>query len=75
MFVPIHLFGQLAAHIDGCCYIKSNNLIDTLIDTVKRHRLDDSRDVLEMKSAIWALGHIGSQRCGVELLIEENLIG
>ena len=72
--MPVHLFGQLTAHFDGCCYIKTNNLLDALIDTVKKQRLADSRDVLEMKAAIWALGHIGSRRFGVELLIQENLI-
>ena len=49
--------------------------MDSMIDTVKQQRLDDSADILKMKAAVWALGHIGSQKCGIDLLIEENLIG
>lgn len=73
--MPVHFFGQLAAHIEGCNYIKTESLMDSMIDTVKQQRLDDSADILQMKAAVWALGHIGSQKCGIELLIEENLIG
>ena len=31
-------------------------------------------DVLEVKAALWALGHIGSSLPGLELLLEEDVL-
>ncbi|XGW09906.1 hypothetical protein V3C99_011851, partial [Haemonchus contortus] len=61
--VPAHLFGSLSRHEFGRGLIVELKVIDTLIDA-----LSNEQEPKKVKAALMALGHIGSNDEGFQLL-------
>ncbi|OQV15503.1 Rapamycin-insensitive companion of mTOR [Hypsibius exemplaris] len=66
IFVPEHLYGQLVRHPDGCDLVRME--IPFLLSVIKDEAAATS--ALDVKAALWALGHIGRTAEGMALLSE-----
>ncbi|PIK56268.1 putative rapamycin-insensitive companion of mTOR [Apostichopus japonicus] len=75
VFVPVHLYGQLVQHKIGAELLeKQQNVIPELCSRVHLADISSSERLMELKSALWCLGHMGSSPLGLKLLEKMNII-
>ncbi|XP_074062888.1 rapamycin-insensitive companion of mTOR isoform X2 [Macrotis lagotis] len=74
VYLPVHLYGQLAHHKTGCHLLEVQSVVPDLSYTIRSPMLDKWEGVKQLKAALWALGNIGSSNWGLNLLQEENVI-
>jgi len=69
-----HFYGELAATVEGCDFIKSKGDIHKLSKVLKTavHGRLPSEKNLELRASIWAFGMIGSTEIGLNLLHETD---
>lgn len=79
--LPQHFYGSLAKTEDGIALIGKSGDLLYFINTIKRYTndLDDKTfesgdEILEVKSALWCVGYIGSTELGVGLLDNYELV-
>jgi len=65
VFVYPHLYGSLVQHKGGLNKVLSHPHLNALIDVVKSGQEESSKDILTLKSAVWALCHVGSSHGGL----------
>ncbi|XP_055600389.1 rapamycin-insensitive companion of mTOR isoform X2 [Uranotaenia lowii] len=59
-----HLYGQLVQTQQGMSNIQTHGGIKELIEVILRSKMDDEHDVLNLKAALWALGHFSTSKDG-----------
>lgn len=74
VYLPIHLYGQLTQHKEGFQLLKSQECILEYFRCIKCQVLHTDLDLLHLKAALWAVGHIGTSTYGVLWLKEESLV-
>ena len=52
--VPIHLYGQLALHPEGCAILQHSGHIEEFAGVI-RDNIDSCEDVMQVKATVWAL--------------------
>jgi len=63
VYLPPHFFGELGKTKEGCEILESTNHISEFIACLK-----SDGNPLEKKSALWALGNIGSSKTGFKFI-------
>ncbi|XP_077980982.1 rapamycin-insensitive companion of mTOR-like [Glandiceps talaboti] len=73
VFVPVHLYGQLAQHKAGADLLDKEDIVPELSRCIRYP--DTSPDkIMTLKAALWGLGHVGSSTWGLKLLAQEDEI-
>ncbi|XP_068727211.1 rapamycin-insensitive companion of mTOR-like isoform X1 [Montipora capricornis] len=73
-YLPPHLYGQLVQKKNGFKLLQKTNDVELFASTVRTLELNTAEDVLKLKAALWALGHVGSTNWGINFLVEEAII-
>lgn len=71
--IPPHIFGELVKTTKGIELLKNKNeatYLDWFIEDIK----DPKIKIIQKRASLWAIGHIGSTKRGIQLLIERNVI-
>ncbi|CRK92792.1 CLUMA_CG006294, isoform A [Clunio marinus] len=66
--LPCHLYGALAQTIRGIGYLQKHGNVSQLLDILSSARCGNEEECLNLKSALWALGHVATNLDGVEFL-------
>ncbi|XP_071799748.1 rapamycin-insensitive companion of mTOR-like [Asterias amurensis] len=74
VYVPVHLYGQLVQHKAGCETLEKQQYIPELCDIVRYADITSYSSILNLKAALWALGHTGTSSYGLQLLSAESII-
>lgn len=74
IFAPPHLYGQLAHTEEGLSTIQVNNCLSKFYDIIRKEDLSTELKRVEVKAALWAVGHVGSTRLGWRLIDESHII-
>ena len=53
-FVPVHLYGQLALHPEGCAILQHSGHIEEFAGVI-RDNIASCEDVTQVKATVWAL--------------------
>ena len=69
-FLPAHLYGQLSRSEVGLKLLRSINCIPSLCAVIRMHDTSTNRKIVELKAALWSVGHIASTHSGLSLVIE-----
>ncbi|EDQ87097.1 uncharacterized protein MONBRDRAFT_27614 [Monosiga brevicollis MX1] len=65
VYVPTHLYGQLAAHDSGMEYLHEHGVVTHLCNEyfrLSRESLDNQADLHRLQSVIWSLCHIAGNK-------------
>ena len=77
IYPPSHIYGELSSSDEGCAFLKSNGNLGGLCllikDAAKCIEKEPAKvwspdEQIELKAALWAVGHVGSQSRGAKLL-------
>ncbi|KRT81894.1 hypothetical protein AMK59_5583, partial [Oryctes borbonicus] len=74
IFLPPHIYGQLSKHEEGFQMLLDHGSIDRFLQHLDSGLCDTEEDILNMKSSLWALGHLGSSSMGSDLLSTRNAL-
>lgn len=74
VFVPPHLYGQLSKLPQGCKLLTQDTRVLVLLKIVKGQQCTSDQEILELKAALWAVGHISTSSTGLEWLASEGVI-
>ncbi|GLH11487.1 Rapamycin-insensitive companion of mTOR [Gryllus bimaculatus] len=74
VLVPPHLYGQLAQHSAGIAALKQDPYLPKFFQIVHDGICDKESEVLQLKTALWAVGHIGTSDAGVALLEQADVL-
>ncbi|KAL8596171.1 hypothetical protein ACOMHN_021211 [Nucella lapillus] len=74
VYLPIHLYGQLAQHEEGMEMLKKESCLQDYFAIIHSQELVEDADILRLKEALWAVGHVASSAYGVSLLEEESIV-
>lgn len=73
--LPQHFYGSLAKTEDGIALIVKGGDLSNFITTIKKytadleaHKFESAEESVEMKSALWCAGYVGSTTMGIGLL-------
>lgn len=66
--LPCHLYGALAQTQRGINYLQKYGNVTQLLDILTASKCGNEEECLNLKSALWALGHVGTNTDGVEFL-------
>lgn len=66
--LPCHLYGALVQTQRGINYLQKHGNVSQLIDVLSAARCGNEEEILDLKSALWALGHVATNSDGVEFL-------
>ncbi|XP_055843320.1 rapamycin-insensitive companion of mTOR [Episyrphus balteatus] len=69
-YIQPHLYGQLAQTSQGIVALQNFADLPGLVDCLNKAKMNDENDCLELKSALWALGHVSTHSNGIELFLE-----
>lgn len=67
--MPPHLYGELAKTKEGCDLLESVGHVPDFTQVLS----NPSASPLEMRSALWTLGHIGASKTGFKFIGREVL--
>lgn len=65
-----HLYGQLVQTNQGMSNLHVHGGILELVETLQMAKCSNDREVLELKAAMWALGHCSTSKDGVSYMYE-----
>ncbi|WVQ77136.1 hypothetical protein IAR50_006819 [Cryptococcus sp. DSM 104548] len=73
---PTHFLGELTKTPEGCDLLKSRGIVTEFAEIVRLHGMEasDASVLRDLKSALWALGNIGSTEGGLPFLEDEEII-
>ncbi|NP_001267775.1 RPTOR independent companion of MTOR, complex 2 [Aplysia californica] len=74
VFLPAHLYGQLTMHDEGLELLQKQECIFEYFSCIHNQILHNDADIRTLKTALWAVGHIGLSADGVAWLESENII-
>jgi len=66
--LPCHLYGALVQTQRGISFLKENGNVAQLMDTLTSSKCNNEDECLQLKSALWALGHVSTNTDGVLFL-------
>lgn len=66
--LPCHLYGALVQTPRGINYLQKHGNVVHLIDVLSAARCGNEEEILNLKSSLWALGHVATNTDGVEFL-------
>ncbi|XP_004525858.1 rapamycin-insensitive companion of mTOR isoform X2 [Ceratitis capitata] len=70
--IPPHLYGQMVQTAQGTTALKKYGDLAYLVDVVSRGKCTDDVECLELKSAIWAVGHASTHSNGIEYFVDSG---
>ncbi|XP_070563534.1 rapamycin-insensitive companion of mTOR-like isoform X2 [Ptychodera flava] len=73
VFVPVHLYGQLAQHKAGADLLDKQDIVPELSRCIRYPETTPDK-IAALKAALWGLGHIGSSTWGLKLLAQEEIL-
>lgn len=73
VYVLPHIYGELVKHMDGIELLQDENIIWDTMDIIVAQRTETSEDLLQLKAALWAMGHILSSRAGIKEVLSYKL--
>ncbi|GFS15783.1 rapamycin-insensitive companion of mTOR [Elysia marginata] len=74
VFLPAHLYGQLTMHNEGLDLLKNESCILEFFSCIHNQVLLEAKDIRSLKTALWAVGHIGLSVEGLVWLESQNII-
>ncbi|XP_065214421.1 rapamycin-insensitive companion of mTOR isoform X2 [Planococcus citri] len=74
VFVPPHLYGQLVQHSQGFNLLIKQEIIPKMIQVILMCDCDTDEAILELKSALWAIGHFSTSSFGAKYLSDRGII-
>ncbi|KAK9696755.1 Rapamycin-insensitive companion of mTOR, middle domain [Popillia japonica] len=74
IFLPPHIYGQLSKHEEGFQMLLDNGSIDKFLQHIESGHCETDDDILNIKSSLWAVGHLGSSSMGSDLLSTRNAL-
>uniref|UniRef100_A0A2C9LNG1 Rapamycin-insensitive companion of mTOR n=1 Tax=Biomphalaria glabrata TaxID=6526 RepID=A0A2C9LNG1_BIOGL len=74
VYLPVHLYGQLTLHDEGLDVLRKQDCIKEYLQCVIEQRVSNNTEITELKTALWALGHIGMSCDGLAWLETEKII-
>lgn len=79
--VPVHFFGELCQTKAGASWLESRGTVDDLVaflsyylTVLSTENREKRSTILQCKSVLWAIGHIGCSRFGIPLLMKRNAL-
>ncbi|KAI4461162.1 cytosolic regulator pianissimo [Holotrichia oblita] len=74
IFLPPHIYGQLSKHEEGFQMLLDHGSIDKFLQHIESGHCETEDDILNIKSSLWAVGHLGSSSMGSDLLSTRNAL-
>ncbi|XP_050401999.1 rapamycin-insensitive companion of mTOR [Patella vulgata] len=74
VFLPSHIYGQLVQHKHGFKILQKQDCIKQYFNYIQSSDLLTDKDIMNLKTALWAVGNIGTSSYGVAWLDEESVI-
>ena len=68
--MPPHIFGELVKTDEGVECLKKKSYMESFISDVR----NPNCSMLKKRSSLWALGHIGRTKKGIEIIIQNKLM-
>ena len=75
VLVPIHIYGQLVQHDEGVEYLRGEVQLREYFESVRRADTCTKESLKSTKAALWVVGHVGSTEGGLNILLENDIIG
>lgn len=72
VYVLPHLYGQLVQHAHGRATLVHSGTLQPLFKCVRDANCSTEREILELKAALWACGHLATSSQGVEMLVDDS---
>jgi len=72
-----HFYGELTKTPQGCSLLQKKGHFKHFVDVIRTYSTKNilsTSKILKLKSVLWAVGHIGSTKNGILILIEEGII-
>ena len=73
-YLPPHLYGQLVKHEEGLICLQNFSIINSLLLLIRKAETTSDFNRLELKAALWSIGHICSTPLGLSLVSETSVI-
>ncbi|BFY99539.1 hypothetical protein BsWGS_02579 [Bradybaena similaris] len=74
VYLPVHLYGQLTMHDEGLQLLHGQECITEYFSCIQNQSLLSSTDIRKLKTALWAVGHVGLSVDGLAWLEAENVV-
>ncbi|KAF5269709.1 hypothetical protein FQA39_LY08632 [Lamprigera yunnana] len=74
LFLPPHIYGQLVKHSEGFNILTEYGSFEKYVQWVENGLCETDEDILNLKAALWCLGHFGSSPKGSEMLNGKEII-
>lgn len=68
--IPPHIFGELVRTKKGVEMLKKENYLDRFIHDIRGNDIP----ILNKRASLWAIGHIGQSKGGIQILLEKNVV-
>ncbi|XP_061386649.1 rapamycin-insensitive companion of mTOR, partial [Musca vetustissima] len=68
--IPAHLYGQMVQTTQGTTALRKFGDLPQLLEIISSGKCSDEAECLELKSAIWAIGHASTHSNGIEYFLE-----
>ncbi|XP_035210908.1 rapamycin-insensitive companion of mTOR-like isoform X2 [Stegodyphus dumicola] len=72
--LPPHMYGQLAQHAEGFEVLESEQVLPELYNAIQYPNFSSEAGILQLKAALWAVGHVGSHSLGLASILKENIV-
>lgn len=74
--IPPHFYGHLTLTQNGCLLLESAGHLEVFVSIVEDYEMEEgnTEGQMKLKAAIWAIGHIGANEQGIEMLKSSNAI-
>jgi rapamycin-insensitive companion of mTOR len=66
--LPFHLYGALVQTQRGISHLQKHGNVVQLIETLTYAKCKNEEECLQLKSALWAIGHVTTNADGIEFL-------
>ncbi|XP_075155173.1 rapamycin-insensitive companion of Tor isoform X2 [Haematobia irritans] len=70
--IPAHLYGQMVQTTQGTTALRKFGDLPQLLDVISAGKCSDELECLELKAAIWAVGHASTHSNGIEFFLESG---
>ncbi|CAG5123187.1 unnamed protein product [Candidula unifasciata] len=74
VYLPVHLYGQLTMHDEGFQLLHGQECIKEYFSCIQNQNLLNNSDIRKLKTALWAVGHIGLSVDGLVWLEQEHVV-
>ncbi|KRX02551.1 Armadillo-type fold [Pseudocohnilembus persalinus] len=68
--IPPHIFGELVKTKQGIQLLQKKQYLQKFITDLRSQEVP----ILEKRSSLWAIGHIGQNKKGIKLLIDQDVV-